>query len=58
MEAFAHAGWTDLVAWPVDFRSTRRTFRAGWRLGEHLVEADMALKEYVGRIAYYLAGKA
>ena len=58
MEAFARAGWTDVTAWPVDFRSARRTFRAGWRLDEHLVEADLALKEYVGRIAYYLAGKA
>jgi uncharacterized SAM-binding protein YcdF (DUF218 family) len=58
METFARAGWTGLTAWPVDFRSTRRTFRAGWRLDEHLVEADLALKEYIGRIAYYLAGKA
>lgn len=57
MEAFARAGWTDLTAWPVDFRSTSRTFRAGWRLDEHLVEADLALKEYLGRMAYYLAGK-
>jgi uncharacterized SAM-binding protein YcdF (DUF218 family) len=58
MDAFERAGWTGLTAWPVDFRSVPRTFRAGWRLDEHLVEADLALKEYLGRIAYYLAGKA
>ena len=58
MEAFARAGWQDVTAWPVDFRSTRRTLRPDWRLDEHLVEADLALKEYLGRIAYYLAGKA
>ena len=57
MEAFTRAGWQDMTAWPVDFRSTRRTFRAGWRLDEHLVEADLALKEYLGRVAYYLAGR-
>ena len=58
MEAFARAGWQDVTAWPVDFRSTRGTLRPDWRLDEHLVEADLALKEYLGRIAYYLAGKA
>lgn len=57
MDAFRRAGWTGLTAWPVDFRSVPR-MRAGWRLDEHLIEVDLALKEYVGRIAYYLAGKA
>ena len=58
MQTFAAAGWTGLTAWPVDYRSLPRTFRAGWRLDEHLVEADLALKEYLGQFAYWLAGKA
>jgi uncharacterized SAM-binding protein YcdF (DUF218 family) len=57
MQTFAAAGWTGLTAWPVDFRSVPR-MRAGWRLDEHLVEADLALKEYLGQFAYWLAGKA
>jgi uncharacterized SAM-binding protein YcdF (DUF218 family) len=58
MEAFSRAGWQNLTAWPVDFRSERRTLKAEWRLDDHLVQIDLALKEYLGRAAYYLAGKA
>jgi uncharacterized SAM-binding protein YcdF (DUF218 family) len=58
MDTFERAGWSGLVAWPVDFRSTRRTFGFDWRLDRHLEQANLALKEFVGQLAYYLAGRA
>jgi uncharacterized SAM-binding protein YcdF (DUF218 family) len=54
METFSRAGWSDLVAWPVDFRSGDSW---GWRLDEHLSDLDVALKEYLGLLAYRVAGK-
>ncbi len=57
MGAFARAGWTGVTAWPVDFRSRRRTFHFEWRLDQHLMDLDLALKEDVGRLAYRIVGK-
>lgn len=57
METFARAGWTDLTPWPVDFRSYGSAFRFEWRLDDHIVQLDTALKEWVGRMAYWVAGK-
>lgn len=54
METFSRAGWTGLVAWPVDFRSGDSW---GWRLDEHISDLDVALKEYLGLVAYRWAGK-
>lgn len=54
METFSRAGWTGLVAWPVDFRSGDPW---GWRLDEHLSDLDVAMKEYLGLVAYRWAGK-
>ena len=57
VETFRRNGWTGVVPWPVDFRSGGRTFRAEWRLDDHLADLDVALKEYLGLLAYRLAGK-
>ena len=57
METFQRNGWTGLVAWPVDFRSGGQMFRLEWRLDDHLQDADVALKEYLGLLAYRIAGK-
>jgi uncharacterized SAM-binding protein YcdF (DUF218 family) len=57
METFRRAGWTGLVAWPVDFRSGGSAWRAEWRLDDHLMNANIALKEYLGTLAYRVAGK-
>ena len=57
METFARNGWTGLIAWPVDFRSGESMWRAEWRLDEHLTEADVTFKEYLGLLAYRWAGK-
>ena len=57
METFQRNGWTGLVAWPVDFRSGGHMFRLEWRLDDHLQDANVALKEYLGLLAYRMAGK-
>jgi uncharacterized SAM-binding protein YcdF (DUF218 family) len=57
METFARAGWTGITAWPVDFRSSQGTFLFEWRLDDHLAALDTALKEDVGRLAYWVVGK-
>ena len=57
VETFRRNGWTGLIPWPVDFRTGPQTFRAEWRLDDHLQDADVALKEYLGLVAYRMAGK-
>ncbi|WP_395540639.1 YdcF family protein [Neotabrizicola sp. sgz301269] len=57
IETFQRNGWTGLIPWPVDFRSGNQTFRLEWRLDDHLQDADVALKEYLGLLAYRWAGK-
>lgn len=56
METFRRNGWQGLVAWPVDFRASGPAFRMEWRLDDHLVALDTALKEELGILAYRLAG--
>ena len=56
--AFRKAGW-DVLAWPTDYRT------AGWgdlthiatTVSGNLVQVDLAAKEWVGLVAYYLGGR-
>lgn len=57
METFTRAGWTGLMAWPVDYRSGDLGWRPGWHLDKNLSDMDVALKEYLGLVVYRLAGK-
>ncbi len=57
MQSFARAGWTNVTAWPVDFRSGDLADGASWRLDEHLSGLDIALKEYLGLLVYQLTGR-
>lgn len=56
MATFRRNGWQGLVAWPVDFRAAGSPWRLEWRLDDHLVALDTALKEELGILAYRLAG--
>ncbi len=57
VRSFESAGWTNIVPWPVDYRS--RELRAGvvWNLPRNLKLFNTALKETVGLIAYNLTGR-
>lgn len=57
-ETFARNGWTDITPWPVDFRSgDLKGLRGIWRLDRNLLGVNLALKEYLGTLAYRITGK-
>ncbi len=57
MRTFERAGWTGLVAWPVDYQSGQSSWARTWALDGNLAVLDSALREYIGLLAYGLAGK-
>ncbi len=57
MESFTRAGWTSLVAWPVDHRGLTPGSGLRWNFAENLMVLDLATKEIVGRFAYRIAGR-
>jgi len=58
IETFCAAGWTDLTAWPTDFRSDPAPGGITWGFLDRLSKLDLAMKEYVGLLAYRLTGRA
>lgn len=56
MRTFERAGWTGLVAWPVDYRSGPTVWTAGWAFDDHLQDLNSSLREYVGLLAYQVSG--
>ena len=58
MGSFCKAGWRNLVAWPVDYRTGTFADGIGWDLTGHLREFDLGLKEWVGQIGYYVTGRS
>jgi uncharacterized SAM-binding protein YcdF (DUF218 family) len=57
MRSFEAAGWTGLVAWPVDYRTSRFTDDTGWDLTGNLQVFNTAIREQVGQMAYRLTGR-
>jgi len=55
MGAFCAAGWRGVVPYPVDFRGGGEL---GWDLGERLRTLNLAVKEWVGLLAYRLTGRS
>ncbi len=57
LRSFAAAGWPDITPYPVDYRSgvLRGSFR--WSLSAKIEPLNTAIKEYVGRIGYWLTGQ-
>lgn len=57
MRGFEAAGWTGLVAYPVDYRT--RSFRdgIGWDLVGHLEISNTAIRAQVGQVAYRWTGR-
>jgi len=54
MQSFQAAGWSGLVAWPVDYRTSRFTDDIGWDLTGNLQALNTAIREQVGQLAYKL----
>jgi len=57
MTAFERAGWTGLIAWPVDFSTPPGGRGVTWDLPLNLYFLNRAVKEYVGIVAYALAAR-
>lgn len=57
MRSFQAAGWPGLVAWPVDYRTSRFTDGIGWNLTRNLEVLNTAIREYVGQLAYRLTDR-
>jgi uncharacterized SAM-binding protein YcdF (DUF218 family) len=54
--AFCAAGWTGLIPYPVDYRSSGDG--AGWRFAENAADLTTAWREWIGLLAYRLTGRA
>jgi uncharacterized SAM-binding protein YcdF (DUF218 family) len=54
---FCKAGWVNFIAYPVDHRTTGFASGIGWNLAGNLETLNIAVKEWVGLLAYRLAGK-
>jgi uncharacterized SAM-binding protein YcdF (DUF218 family) len=58
VEVFRRQGWDGIVPWPVDFRSGDLADGRGiWRFDRNLSGVNVALKEYLGTLAYRMVGK-
>lgn len=57
MRSFSAAGWDGLVAWPVDYRTSRLGDGVGWNLTRNLLVLHTAIREHVGQLAYRVSGQ-
>jgi len=57
MRSFEAAGWSGVVAWPVDYRTSRFADDIGWDLTGRLQVLNTAIREQVGQLAYRLTGR-
>lgn len=57
MRSFEAAGWPEVVAYPVDYRTGRFVDGVGWDLPRNLALVNTAIKEVAGLIAYRIAGR-
>ena len=57
MRSFQRAGWTGVIPYPVDYRSGRFADDISWNLAKNLETLNIAVKEYVGLLAYSLTGR-
>jgi uncharacterized SAM-binding protein YcdF (DUF218 family) len=57
MKSFDRAGWPEITAWPVDYRTTRLQDRFGWNLTRNTYTLNLAIRERVGQFAYSLMGR-
>lgn len=59
VRVFESAGWSGIVPWPVDYRTsgTVSAFPDKLNVAGNFMMLDMALHEYVGMLSYRLSGK-
>lgn len=57
LASFKAAGWDDIVPHPVDYRTGSFSDGIGWNLSGNLEVLNIAIKEWVGRLAYRFTGR-
>jgi uncharacterized SAM-binding protein YcdF (DUF218 family) len=57
MRSFDTAGWTGLVPWPVDYRTSSFADGVGWNLTHNLKVLSTAIREKIGQLTYRLTGR-
>jgi uncharacterized SAM-binding protein YcdF (DUF218 family) len=58
MGVFRRAGWTNILAWPVNYSTGTTSLSAfDTPFGQRLSQAEWALREYTGLVAYRLLGR-
>ncbi|ALI53980.1 YdcF family protein [Celeribacter marinus] len=57
LASFEAAGWDDIIPHPVDYRTGSFSDGIGWNLSGNLEILNIAIKEWVGRLAYRLLGR-
>lgn len=57
---FQAAGWSGVTPYPVDFRTRGPQDRGRWFIGvaEGLKRTDIAVRELIGLVAYYVSGRS
>lgn len=54
---FCHAGWRNIVPYPVDFRSGHSLDRVKWDFAGHMDELNIGVREWIGLVAYRVSGR-
>ncbi|MBL3566046.1 YdcF family protein [Rhodovulum sulfidophilum] len=57
LACFEAAGWGDIVPHPVDYRTGSFSGGIGWNLAGNLEVLNIAIKDWVGRLAYRFTGR-
>ncbi len=57
MRSFETAGWSDLVAWPVDYRTSWFAGQIGWDLTRNMQILHIAIREHIGQLVYQVSGR-
>lgn len=57
LASFEAAGWGEITPHPVDYRTGSFIDGIGWNLAGNLEVLNIAIKEWVGRMAYHLTGR-
>ena len=57
LNSFEVTGWREIIPHPVDYRTGNFRDGIGWNLAGNLAVLNIAIKEWVGRLAYRLTGR-
>lgn len=57
LASFEGTGWREIIPHPVDYRTGNFLDGIGWNLSGNLEVLNIAIKEWVGRLAYRLTGR-